>query len=98
LGCRLTTLLYECHSRTGYILPLRHGFGYAYRRDGWFGSCGQERHILIKGGDTIEAVANTKYVVFDKTGTLTTGKFSINEIKAEPGVDIELDPGYDHRY
>ncbi|MDN5286111.1 MAG: cadA [Mucilaginibacter sp.] len=45
--------------------------------------------ILIKGGDTIEAVANTKYVVFDKTGTLTTGKFKINEIKAEPDVDME---------
>jgi Cu+-exporting ATPase len=28
--------------------------------------------ILIKGGDTIEAVSNAKYVVFDKTGTLTT--------------------------
>jgi Cu+-exporting ATPase len=39
--------------------------------------------ILIKGGDTIEAIANTKYVVFDKTGTLTTGKFQIKEIKAE---------------
>ena len=39
--------------------------------------------ILIKGGDTIEAVANAKYVVFDKTGTLTTGKFKIQEIKAE---------------
>ncbi|WP_419701504.1 heavy metal translocating P-type ATPase [Mucilaginibacter sp. NFX135] len=46
--------------------------------------------ILIKGGDTIEAVAHTKYVVFDKTGTLTTGKFNINEIKAESGIDIEL--------
>jgi len=46
--------------------------------------------ILIKGGDTIEAVAHTKYVVLDKTGTLTTGKFNINEIKAEAGVDIEL--------
>ena len=45
--------------------------------------------ILIKGGDTIEAVANTKYVVFDKTGTLTTGKFRINDIKAEAGNDIE---------
>jgi Cu+-exporting ATPase len=45
--------------------------------------------ILIKGGDTIEAVANTKYVVFDKTGTLTTGKFGISEIKAEPGNTIE---------
>jgi Cu+-exporting ATPase len=45
--------------------------------------------ILIKGGDTIEAVANTKYVLFDKTGTLTTGKFSINEVKAEQGYEVE---------
>jgi len=45
--------------------------------------------ILIKGGDTIEAVAHTKYVVFDKTGTLTTGKFSINDIKTEGDTGIE---------
>jgi len=44
--------------------------------------------ILIKGGDTVEAVAGAKYVVFDKTGTLTTGKFRISEIKVEDG-DIE---------
>jgi len=46
--------------------------------------------VLIKGGDTIEAVANTKFVVFDKTGTLTTGKFSIQDIKVEDGIDIDL--------
>lgn len=45
--------------------------------------------ILIKGGDTVEAVVNTKYVVFDKTGTLTNGRFVINEIKVAPGFDIE---------
>ncbi|MCO5934933.1 cation-translocating P-type ATPase [Mucilaginibacter sp. RB4R14] len=45
--------------------------------------------ILIKGGDTIEAVANTKYVLFDKTGTLTTGKFSIHQIKPEEGFTVE---------
>jgi Cu+-exporting ATPase len=45
--------------------------------------------ILIKGGDTIEAVAHTKFVLFDKTGTLTTGKFSIKEIKLEEGFSME---------
>jgi Cu+-exporting ATPase len=46
--------------------------------------------ILIKGGDTIEAVANTKFVIFDKTGTLTTGKFSIKDIKIENGQNLEI--------
>ncbi|WP_295793995.1 cation-translocating P-type ATPase [Mucilaginibacter sp.] len=46
--------------------------------------------ILIKGGDTIEAVANTKYVVFDKTGTLTTGKFRVNDIKITGKINPEL--------
>src|ERR1700733_12018733 len=45
--------------------------------------------ILIKGGDTIEAVSDAKYVVFDKTGTLTTGKFRVQDIKIEDGVPIE---------
>jgi len=46
--------------------------------------------ILIKGGDTVEAVTKAKYIVFDKTGTLTTGKFHINNIKTEGGADIEV--------
>ena len=45
--------------------------------------------ILIKGGDTIEAVAHAKYVVFDKTGTLTTGKFKINDIDIADNTPIE---------
>ncbi|MFB9841632.1 heavy metal translocating P-type ATPase [Mucilaginibacter ginsenosidivorans] len=46
--------------------------------------------ILIKGGDTVETVTRAKYIVFDKTGTLTTGKFSINDIKAEAGFDTSV--------
>jgi Cu+-exporting ATPase len=46
--------------------------------------------VLIKGGDTIEAVAGSKFIVFDKTGTLTTGKFGIQDIKVENGADIEI--------
>lgn len=44
--------------------------------------------IMIKGGDTIEAVTKTQYVIFDKTGTLTTGKFVIKAIQAEDGADV----------
>lgn len=45
--------------------------------------------ILIKGGDTVEAVTDAKYIVFDKTGTLTTGKFSIQDIKLSDGTSLE---------
>jgi Cu+-exporting ATPase len=45
--------------------------------------------ILIKGGDTIEKVSKTKYLVFDKTGTLTTGKFTVKEIKVTDDTDIK---------
>ncbi len=36
--------------------------------------------ILIKGGDTLEKLADIKNIIFDKTGTLTTGKFKLEEL------------------
>ncbi|MCJ8211861.1 cadmium-translocating P-type ATPase [Mucilaginibacter sp. RS28] len=48
-----------------------------------------KKGILIKGGDTIEAVADTKYVIFDKTGTLTNGQFSIKDFDVAQGFDLE---------
>ncbi|NTW31967.1 MAG: cadmium-translocating P-type ATPase [Bacteroidetes bacterium] len=37
--------------------------------------------ILVKGGSTLETIANIKRIVFDKTGTLTTGNFKIKKLK-----------------
>lgn len=39
-----------------------------------------QQGIIIKGGQTVEAIKEIKNIVFDKTGTLTTGKFQIAAI------------------
>jgi len=44
---------------------------------------GAKNGVLIKGGATVEEMANLKHLVFDKTGTLTTGDFSIKEMIVE---------------
>ncbi len=49
----------------------------------FFGSIGgaSKDGILIKGGNSLEALAKSEIVVMDKTGTLTEGKFSVSEVK-----------------
>jgi P-type Cu+ transporter len=45
--------------------------------------------ILLRGGRTLETLANVRTIVFDKTGTLTTGVFSEIHFTALPGHDAE---------
>ena len=43
--------------------------------------------ILIKGGDSLDALCRVKTVVLDKTGTLTTGAFTVEHVHPAPGFD-----------
>ena len=44
---------------------------------------GAENGLLIKGGDSLEAINNINTIVFDKTGTLTVGKPKVSIILSE---------------
>ncbi|MFX1414710.1 MAG: heavy metal translocating P-type ATPase [Promethearchaeota archaeon] len=44
---------------------------------------GAENGILMKGGDSLEAVNDINTIVFDKTGTLTIGKPKVTKIFSE---------------
>ena len=44
---------------------------------------GAENGILLKGGDSLEAISKINTIVFDKTGTLTVGKPKVSVIFTE---------------
>ena len=48
----------------------------------FFGGIGgaSRQGILVKGGNYLEALAQTSVVVFDKTGTLTQGQFRVTQV------------------
>jgi len=48
----------------------------------FFGGIGgaSKQGILVKGGNYLEALAQTSVVVFDKTGTLTRGAFAVTDV------------------
>lgn len=49
---------------------------------GYFGGIGSasSNGILVKGGNYLESLRNTKKIVFDKTGTLTKGIFKVTDV------------------
>ena len=50
---------------------------------------GAKQGILIKGGESLELVAQSEVFCFDKTGTLTTGQPRIVATHLQPGVSLE---------
>ncbi len=50
---------------------------------------GAEIGILVKGGDSLEAINNVNNIIFDKTGTLTVGKPKVSTIVAEKEIKNE---------
>lgn len=58
----------------------------------FFGGIGgaSKKGILVKGGNYLEVLAKTEYVVFDKTGTLTKGVFNVTAIHPDHCSESEL--------
>lgn len=52
--------------------------------------CASKNGILVKGGNYLEALSQTKIVVFDKTGTLTQGTFHVAEAHPQNCTQDEL--------
>ncbi len=72
----LTFLVASCPCALVISVPLCYfaGIGAAARRG-----------ILIKGGDSLDALCRVKTFVLDKTGTLTTGEFTVSKVTPEDG-------------
>lgn len=81
----LTFLVISCPCALVISIPLS-----------FFGGIGgaSRAGILVKGGNYLEALADTRTIVFDKTGTLTKGVFAVTEIipadSAEENASAEL--------
>lgn len=46
--------------------------------------------VLVKGSSCLESLAKADVAAFDKTGTLTDGKFSVTDVRAASGDEMEL--------
>lgn len=59
---------------------------------GYFGGIGaaSRNGILVKGGNFLDLLANTREMMLDKTGTLTQGVFQVQEAVFAPGINPSI--------
>jgi heavy metal translocating P-type ATPase len=74
----LSVVLISCPCALGIATPLAFwsAIGAAWKRG-----------VLVRGGETLEALARVRRVFLDKTGTLTSGELELVALEPRPGVD-----------
>ena len=50
---------------------------------------GAQLGLLIKGPEVLESTRRVDTIVLDKTGTVTTGRMSLQDVYAAPGVEVD---------
>lgn len=74
----LTFLVISCPCALVLSVPLGYFAGIG---------CASRNGILVKGGNSLDALCDGRIAVFDKTGTLTQGTFRVTELRPEQGTD-----------
>lgn len=71
MGLSLSILLVTCADDLAVAIPLAFSAAIATLA---------KRGIIVKGGNFIEGLSNTKIMIFDKTGTITEGRPQVMEV------------------
>ncbi|RMF69356.1 MAG: copper-translocating P-type ATPase, partial [Calditrichaeota bacterium] len=78
----LSVLVVSCPCALGIATPIAIWMAFAQ---------GAQRGILLRDGETLEALAKVQSLFFDKTGTLTSGDLSLSDVTLHPDAELSRD-------